>query len=57
MGYRHHASCLCGCQFVVDEAGRLVQDSDTPKLAGLGLGYYEFTTEHHGTRVVCFERK
>lgn len=55
MGYRHTATCLCGCHWVVGDPGRRVQDSDTPKLAEMGLGYYEFTTEYNGRVVVCFD--
>jgi hypothetical protein len=42
IGFRHTSTCNCGCQFVVGLDGVVVQDSDTPKLAALGLAYVRF---------------
>src|SRR3954453_19874687 len=39
---RDGRECLCGCRDAIGRTGAIVQDSDTPKLATLGLLVAEF---------------
>ena len=55
IGKRHSEACKCGCQFVIGEHGTIVQDSDTPKLASVGLAYVQFSTAYHGQQTVCYD--
>jgi hypothetical protein len=57
--HEHHPAnaargCLCGCHWVEGCTGTRVEDSDTPKLATLGMLYAEFDTEHHGRVLVAY---
>lgn len=59
IGKRHEREdgreCFCGCQWAEGRTGSIVQDSDTPKLATLGLLYADFpATEHHGSTQVAY---
>jgi hypothetical protein len=49
IGRQHKGNCHCGCHFAAGERGTLVIDSDTPKLAEMGLAYYAFDGN-----VVCY---
>lgn len=46
IGLRHHGACICGCQHVEGLLGAVVENSDTPKLAALGLVVVRFTVPH-----------
>lgn len=59
VGRRHSDTCLCGCVWVAGLPGEPVQDSDTPKLAKLGLIYMRFmvplATGGEREKVVCYD--
>lgn len=56
-GYRHSATCLCGCHLVVGAKGRRREDDDTPRLAAMGGAVYEFpASTDRGPVDVYYER-
>lgn len=57
-GYRHSATCTCGCHLVVGAKGRRREDDDTPRLAAMGGAVYEFpASTDRGPVDVYYERR
>lgn len=50
VGRRHSGDCTCGCHRVVGLQGEIVQDSDTSRLAEIGLVYAVFDPPRSAVR-------